>query len=188
MKKLYEPIYINKLKLKNRIIMSPMGLNNTVDGYATDKDVAFYRARAKGGVGMIVFANMQWDPDRYNPKSGAVLTDEKYVPALKKVTDAVHEEGCAMFAQLLHRGRYALRATQKDGAQAVAPSAVPSRYTKFEMPRALTVDEIHQFVKYQAKAAVLAKQAGFDGVEIETNSGYLFGQFFSPLTNLRTDE
>lgn len=165
-----------------------MGLNNTVDGYATDKDVAFYRARAKGGVGMIVFANIQWDPDRYNPKSGAVLTDEKYVPALKKVTDAVHEEGCAMFAQLLHRGRYALRATQKDGAQAVAPSAVPSRYTKFEMPRALTVDEIHQFVKYQAKAAVLAKQAGFDGVEIETNSGYLFGQFFSPLTNLRTDE
>lgn len=188
MKKLYEPIYINKLKLKNRIIMSPMGLNNSVDGYATDKDVECYRARAKGGVGLIVFANMQWDPEHYNPKSGALLTGEKYIPALKKVTDAVHAEGCAMFAQLLHRGRYASRASQKDGAQAVAPSAVPTRYTKFEMPRALTVDEIHRFVEYQAKAAIIAKKAGFDGVEIETNSGYLFGQFFSPLTNLRTDE
>lgn len=187
MKKLYQPIKINQLELRNRIIMSPMGLNNTVDGYATDKDVTFYRSRAKGGVGLIVFANMQWDPERYNPNSGALLIDDSYIPSLKRVTDAVHEEGCAMFAQLLHKGRYATAKSQR-GAQSVAPSAVPSRYTHFEMPRELTTEEIRQFVVWQAEAAIRAKKAGFDGVEIETNSGYLYGQFFSPLTNLRTDE
>ena len=87
----------------------------------------------------------------------------------------------------MHRGRCANRASIQ-GEQAVAPSPIPGRFTHFEMPKELTVEEIKEFVDWQAEAAVIAKKAGFDGIEIETNSGYLYGQFFSPLTNHRTDE
>lgn len=187
MKKLYQPIRINQLELRNRAVLAPMGIGNTKDGYSTERDVAFYRTRAKGGVGLIVYANIQFDPIRYNPKSGALLTEERFVPGLKRVTDAVHAEGAKMFAQLMHKGRYATAATHMN-VQSVAPSAIPSRFTGFEMPREMSIEEIHQFVEWQAYSATLAMQAGFDGIEIETNSGYLFGQFFSPLVNKRTDE
>ena len=116
-----------------------------------------------------------------------LLTDEKYIPQLKKMTDAIHEGGSKVFAQIMHRGTSAPRATI-GGLEAVGPSAVPRKFTHYEMPRALTVEEIHEFVEWQADAALIAKRAGFDGIELETNSGYLYGQFWSPLTNLRTDE
>ena len=187
MKKLYQPFTINKLEVKNRIIMSPMSVGHTVEGEITDSVVEFYKRRAKGGVGLIIFANMQWDKERYNPNHGALLTDEKFIPQLKKLTDGIHEGGSYVFAQLMHRGRYANQKSIQ-GKQAVAPSPIPSKFTHFEMPRELTVDEIHEFVRWQADAAMIAKKAGFDGIEIETNSGYLYGQFWSPLTNHRTDE
>ena len=187
MKRLYTPFKVNQLELKNRVIMSPMSVGHTVDGFIMDDVVEFYRRRALGGVGLIIFANMQWDKVRYNPNHGAMLTYEKYIPSLKKLTDAIHEGGSKVFAQLMHRGRCANRASIQ-GEQAVAPSPIPGRFTHFEMPKELTVEEIKQFVDWQAHAAVIAKKAGFDGIEIETNSGYLYGQFFSPLTNHRTDE
>lgn len=187
MKRLYTPFKVNKLELKNRVIMSPMSIGHTVDGFIMDDVVEFYKRRAQGGVGLIIFANMQWDKLRYNPNHGAMLTDEKYIPSLKKLTDAIHDGGSKVFAQLMHRGRCANRASIQ-GEQAVAPSPIPGRFTHFEMPKELTVEEIKEFVDWQAEAAVIAKKAGFDGIEIETNSGYLYGQFFSPLTNHRTDE
>ena len=187
MKRLYTPFKVNKLELKNRVIMSPMSIGHTVDGFIMDDVVEFYKRRAQGGVGLIIFANMQWDKLRYNPNHGAMLTDEKYIPSLKKLTDAIHEGGSKVFAQLMHRGRCANRASIQ-GEQAVAPSPIPGRFTHFEMPKELTVEEIKEFVDWQAEAAVIAKTAGFDGIEIETNYGYLYGQFFSPLTNHRTDE
>lgn len=67
MNKLYQPIRINKLELKNRIVMAPMSVGNTKDGFATERDVEFFRRRARGGAGLIVFANIQWDRVRYNP-------------------------------------------------------------------------------------------------------------------------
>ena len=181
MKKLYQPIMLNKLQLKNRIMMAPCGINNTVDGCMTDQDVAFYRKRAAGGVAVIVVANLQWDKIRFNPNSGAHIIDKKSIPSLKKVTDAVHEEGGKIFAQLVHMGRYA-KQIKNQGMQSVAPSAIPSKFTQMEMPRELTREEIKEFVQWQAEAAANALEAGFDGIEIETNSGYLFGQFFSPPT------
>ena len=196
MKKLYTPVTINKLELKNRIVMSPMSIGHTVKGKITDDVVELYRKRAQGGVGLIIFANMQWDKVRYNPNHGAMLVDpadceltaeNDYIPMLKKLTDAIHEGGSKVFAQLMNRGRCANRASIQ-GQQAVAPSPIPGRYTHFEMPKELTVEEIHEFVQWQAEAAINAMKAGFDGIEIETNSGYLYGQFWSPLTNHRTDE
>ena len=187
MKKIYTPIMINKLELKNRFVMAPMSIGATDNGMVTDDQIEFYKRRARGGVGLIVFANMQWDKERYNPHHGALLTDRKYLPQLEKLTRGIHENGGKVFAQLMHRGRYANQASIQ-GVQAVAPSAIPTRFTHFEMPRELTHDEIKTFLQWQADAAALAKEAGFDGIEIQTNSGYLYGQFWSPLTNHRTDE
>lgn len=188
MKKLYQPIKINKLELKNRIVMAPMGLGTTdyVDGHVTDRLIDCYVERAKGGVGLIVLANIMYDCVRFDPVNGPILNDDKYIPSLKKFTDAIHSAGSCTFAQLVHMGRYAL--AQFNGGENVAPSVTTSRYNGFQIPREMTIDEIHDFVRWQAEAALRAKKAGFDGVEIETNSGYLHGQFFSPLTNLRTDE
>ncbi len=187
MKKLYQPIKINQLELKNRIVMAPMGINNTENGFSTDRDVEFFRRRAKGGPGLIVYGNIQFDPIRYNPKSGARLSDAMFVPRLRMVTEAVHAEGCPIFAQLMHQGRYG-STKNSVGGELVAPSVVPTKFNGNEPPRALRHDEIAQFIEWQVTAAKLAVQAGFDGIEIETNSGYLFGQFFSPLTNKRKDE
>jgi 2,4-dienoyl-CoA reductase (NADPH2) len=117
---------------KNRIVMAPISVYNTDNGYATERDVLFYKERAKGGVGLIVFANMQWNPIRNNPNSGAMLTDEKYIPALKKFTDVVHAEGCKIFPQLMHKGRYATAASQ-GGEQPIAPPAIPTRFNGYEL-------------------------------------------------------
>ena len=157
MKKLYTPVKINQLELKNRVVMSPMSIGHTVEGFIMDDVVEFYRRRAMGGVGLIVFANMQWDKVRYNPNHGAMLTDEKFIPSLKKLTDAIHEGGSKVFAQLMHRGRCANRASIQ-GEQAVAPSPIPGRFTHFEMPRELTREEIKEFVEWQAEAAVLRRR------------------------------
>ena len=186
MKKLYTPMKINGLELKNRVVMSPMSVGHCVDGIFDAAAADFYRTRAEGGVGLIVFANMQWDKVRH-AHNVPLLTDEKYIPTLETITSAIHEGGAKVFAQIMHRGTSAPRATI-DGLEAVGPSAVPRKFTHYEMPRALTIDEIHEFVQWQAEAAVIAKKAGFDGIELETNSGYLYGQFWSPLTNKREDE
>ena len=186
MKKLYTPMKINSVEIRNRVIMSPMSVGHCVDGIL-DKEVAdFYRRRAEGGVGLIIFANMQWDKVRH-AHNVPLLTDEKYIPTLKYLTDEIHKGGAKVFAQIMHRGTSAPRATI-DGLEAVGPSAVPRKFTHYEMPRALTIDEIKEFIVWQAEAAAIAKKAGFDGIELETNSGYLYGQFRSPLTNLREDE
>lgn len=186
MKKLYTPFKINGLELRNRVVMSPMSVGHCVDGILDDAVADFYRSRALGGVGLIVFANMQWDKVRH-AHNVPLLTDEKYIPTLTHLTDAIHDGGAKVFAQIMHRGTSAPRATI-DGLEAVGPSAVPRKFTHFEMPRALTVEEIKEFIVWQAEAAVIAKKSGFDGIELETNSGYLYGQFWSPLTNKREDE
>lgn len=151
MKRLYTPFKVNKLELKNRVIMSPMSIGHTVDGFIMDDVVEFYKRRAQGGVGLIIFANMQWDKLRYNPNHGAMLTDEKYIPSLKKLTDAIHEGGSKVFAQLMHRGRCANRASIQ-GEQAVAPSPIQHRMALHR--RVHHVDRHQQQRLYEAPGAV----------------------------------
>lgn len=188
MKKLYTPITINKTEFKNRVCMAPMGLGVTdyVDGNVTDRLIDCYVQRAKGGVGMIDIANIMYDPNHLDPVNGPILTDDKYIPSLLKLTDALHEAGSKVVAQLVHMGRYQF--ADFCGGEAIAPSVTTSRYNGYQVPREMTNQEIKDMVVYQAEAAERAKRAGFDAVEIQTNSGYLHGQFWSPKTNLRTDE
>lgn len=83
MKKLYTPVKINQLELKNRVVMSPMSIGHTVEGFIMDDVVEFYRRRAMGGVGLIVFANMQWDKVRYNPTTAPCLPTRSSSPLSK---------------------------------------------------------------------------------------------------------
>lgn len=188
MNKLYTPITINKTEFKNRVCMAPMGLGVTdyADGHVTDRLIDCYVERAKGGVGMIDIANIMYDPNHLDPVNGPIITDDKYIPTLKKLTDALHAAGSKVVAQLVHMGRYQF--ADFCGGEAIAPSVTTSRYNGYQVPREMTNQEIKDMVVYQGEAALRAKKAGFDAVEIQTNSGYLHGQFWSPKTNLRTDE
>lgn len=185
MLKLYSPAKIGQVELKNRLVMAPMALGYCNKGQITDRIVEFFRLRARGGVGLIILGALQIDPIRKTEYDMVSIDDDNCIPGLRRLTDAVHEEETKIFAQLLHQGRYA-RSKEYSGMEAVAPSAVPSRYTG-ETPRELTVSEIADMISYYAAAAKRAVQAGFDGVEICTNSGYLIGQFLSLVTNKRTD-
>jgi len=181
--KLLTPVKIGGMELKNRVVMPAMHLGYCRNGFVTEKLVEFYRARARGGVGLIIVGGCSIDEHSFGTM--IKIDDDKYIPGLAGLTGAVHGEDGKIAAQLFHPGRYAYSFLA--GIQPVAPSAVTSRLTGQE-PRAMTVDEIHAMVENFARAAVRAKESGFDAVEVIASAGYLVSQFLSPVTNLREDE
>ena len=184
---LMTPGHIGKLELKNRFIMAPMGHGfcDEDECYVNDRLIEFFRQRALGGYALIDVGAVQIDP-LLNTNAGILkLYDDSYIPGMQRLTQAVHEAGGKIMAQLLHQGRYC--SSREYGQPGVAPSAVYSRYTG-ETPREMTTDEVETMVGYYRDAAGRVVKSGFDAVEICTNSGYLIGQFLSPLTNLRTDK
>lgn len=185
MPKLFSPGQIGKLTVKNRLVMTPMHLAYCPTGEVTDRIVEFYRLRAQGGVGLIIVGAVGIDPIRINRHGMLQMYGDDFIPGLKRLTAAVHQSGAKIFSQLFHAGRYA-RTKEYGGMAAVAPSAVPSRFTG-ETPRELTQQEIREIVGFFGKAAERAKKAGFDGVEIVASAGYLISQFLSPVTNERHD-
>jgi 2,4-dienoyl-CoA reductase (NADPH2) len=176
---------IGNLEIRNRFVMTPMNLAYTPEGGVTDRLIEFYRARAKGGVGLIVVGAVGVDPKRVNTRGVMQLYDDSLVPGYRRLTQAVHNEGARIFPQLWHPGAFA-RSKEYSGQQAVAPSEVLCVFTR-EMPRVLAVEEIEEIVAHFGAAARRAKEAGFDGIEIIASAGYLIAQFLSPVTNRRTD-
>jgi 2,4-dienoyl-CoA reductase (NADPH2) len=182
---LFSPIKINGMELKNRIVMSAMHLGYTPEGEVTDRLVDFYGLRAKGGVGLIIVGGCPVDV--YGGMAGMIgLYDDRFVPGLSRLTFTVKTEGAAIAAQLYQAGRYT-HSLMIGGKKPFSASAVRSRLTG-ETPRALDLDEIPGVQDRFAEAALRAKNAGFDAVEILGSAGYLISQFFSPITNLREDE
>lgn len=184
---LYKPKKIGSVEIKNRMVMGPAGYGfcDESNGYINDRMIEFMRQRARGGVGLIDLGAVQIDPDNYTDTDMIKLLSDDCIPGMRRLTDAVHEEGGIIMAQLLHQGRYS-PSKLYHGKLGVAPSAVPSNYTK-ETPRELSTEECEAMIGHYHRAAQRAVEAGFDLIEIGTNSGYLIGQFLSPLTNLRTD-
>ncbi len=186
--KLLEPITVNQTRLRTRTLMPAMHTGMTKgDGFVTPRLIDFYLERAKNDVGIILIGGC-----RIGPLAGPVtmigLDDDKFLPGLTDFANAMHEVGCPCAAQLYHGGRYVHSFTMPGGKkQAIGPSAVYTKFTK-ETPREMTIDEIKNAIQEFASGAAMAKEAGFDGVEIIGSAGYLICQFLSPLTNLRTDE
>jgi len=182
---LFEPITINKLEVKNRIYLPAMHLGMAENYEVTDQIVNFYAERAMGGVGMITVGYATINGLAGNTTNiGA--HDDKFIPGLERLANAIKDNGSRSCVQLNHAGAYNF-SFFLNGEQAVAPSAVTSGLTK-ETPRALEKDEIQEIINDFSKSALRVKQAGYDAVEVLSGTGYLISQFLSPRTNQRTDE
>ena len=183
--RLFSPIKIGTLELKNRIVMPAIHLMYNMEGYATEQSNMFYWRRAEGGAGLVVVGGCRFDEYGGSPGMMSLASDE-FIPGYKEFTDGMHQRGAKVAVQLYHAGAYA-HSIANEGRDALAPSAVFSKFTK-EMPREMTVEELQTIIEKWAAAAVRAKKAGFDMVEISASAGYLICQFLSPKTNLRTDD
>ncbi|MEM1789556.1 MAG: FAD-dependent oxidoreductase [Candidatus Nezhaarchaeales archaeon] len=181
---LFEPIEIAGMKIKNRIVM-PAGETNfhTLEGGVTDRLLEFYRERAKGGIGFAVVGVAKIEGHFLG---GIAAHDDKYIPDLKKIVDVFHEYDVKCALQLWHPGRYEI--SLDPDRQPVAPSPIPPPIFTRKVPKELTKEEILKIEEEFADAALRAKKAGFDAVELIGSAGYLISQFFSPATNKRTDE
>ncbi len=177
---LLSPLDLGFTTLPNRVIMGSMhvGLEETEHGF--ERMAAFYAERARGGAGLIVTggiapneAGRPWD-------GGAKLTTAEEVAEHRLITGAVHAEGGRIAMQILHFGRYAYH------PGLVAPSAIQAPISPF-VPNELTDAEVEQTVEDYARCAELAREAGYDGVEVMGSEGYLINEFIAAATNHRTD-
>jgi 2,4-dienoyl-CoA reductase-like NADH-dependent reductase (Old Yellow Enzyme family) len=185
---LFAPGKIGKCSIRNRVVMPPMATNlGSAFGEVTPELLAYYRRRAQGGVGLIIVENAQVDMFQGRSLTAQIAVDsDKFLPSLRALAEVIHAEGAKTFLQIQHGGRQCTPSTT-DGLQPVAPSPVPCKFLGV-MPRALTREEIHELVEKFAQAALRAKLAGFDGVEVHAAHGYLLNEFLSPYTNKRDDE
>ncbi|HEV8258090.1 MAG TPA: 2,4-dienoyl-CoA reductase FMN-binding domain-containing protein, partial [Casimicrobiaceae bacterium] len=177
---LLAPLNLGFTTLANRVLMGSMhtGLEEAPDGF--NKLAAFYAARAKGGVGLIVTGGIAPNfAGRLEPRASQ-LSWPWQVGKHRIITDTVHASGGKIALQILHAGRYAYHPLS------VAPSRVKSPITPFR-PRALTRWGIQRTIAAYVRCAKLAQKAGYDGVEIMGSEGYLINQFLAARTNHRTD-
>ena len=182
-KKLFEKIKIKNTEMKNRLIMAPMATRfASFNGEVTERLIRYYEERAKGGVGLITTEASAISREGIGWENNLSAYNDRYVPGLKKLTEALHQHGTKVALEIFHTGSKAPAATI--GQQPIAPSAV---YQGGSVPRELEVQEIKELVKKFGTAAKRAKEAGFDIVNIHMAHGYLINQFLSPLTNRRTD-
>jgi 2,4-dienoyl-CoA reductase-like NADH-dependent reductase (Old Yellow Enzyme family)/NADPH-dependent 2,4-dienoyl-CoA reductase/sulfur reductase-like enzyme len=207
---LLSPVAIGPMALRNRIVMAPMGVEIVdADGHANEGIIAYYEERARGGVGLIVteVCAMAY-PRGANSVHQLGLSDDSFVPDLRRLTDRVHEHGAKIAIQLVHHGKISRVDTMK-GEDVLVPS-VPEWHGSLDMVndltpgelglmaaanggavpnfRAMTRDDIAWVVDGFAAAAARAKAAGFDGVEIHGAHGYLISGFLSRQFNRRDDE
>lgn len=188
--KLFLPIKIGSLTLKNRFVMAPMSVHMTGDGSVTPQEIAYTERRAAGGAAMLIIGSVCIHPSGDFGGQLYIEKDER-IEGLKTLTEAVHKHDCYVVAQIHHAGRETN--SEMTGSQPVAPSYFePEEYeglkAEYDPPHILTREEVKMYVEYYAQAVRRAKEAGFDACELHCAHGYLIGEFMSPLTNKRTDE
>ena len=183
---LFSPFRIGKMELKNRIVMPPMATNYAdAEGNVTERNIAYYAARAKGGVGYITIEHTGIVKEGRASVNMLLIDSDRKIAPFRRLVEAIHQAGGKVVIQINHAGRQT--SASVTGAPIVAPSAIPCPVRK-EMPRALSPEEIQQIVHGFAEAARRVKEAGADGVEIHMAHGYLLDQFLSPFSNQRNDE
>jgi len=182
---------IGSLVIKNRVIMAPMTTRlSTVDGFVTDASIAYFCARASGGVGLITVEMASPELEGRHRAHELGIYHDHYVPGLTRLVQSIHACGARASIQLGHAGGH----TRKDisGLTPLAPSALPHDVYEVTMqtilPEEISVQRIKQTVQSFVQAAKRAEQAGFDCVEIHGAHGYLLSQFLCPAENIRHDE
>ena len=185
---LYSYGKIGKMALKNRIVMSPMGtFSENHDGSVSANQLEYFRARARGGVGMVI-TEVQYVTNKTDPWINYITTadTDEQMKGWATLVEAIHAEGAKCCIQLgCGLGRNAFPFSDD---QMVCASEVPSFYFPDRLCRAFTIDEIHDMVGCFTRAAARAKLAEADAVEIHAHAGYILDQFITPIWNKRTDE
>lgn len=178
---LFAPLELGFMTLPNRIVMGSMhtGLEETRGGFS--RLAHYYAERARGEAGLIVTGGVAPNRRGWLSPFSAKLTNETEVDRHRRITEAVHREGGRIILQILHAGRYGYHPF------VVSASALRSPISPFR-PQALSVRGIRQVIQDFARCAALAREAGYDGVEVMGSEGYLINQFTTPRTNQRQDE
>ena len=183
---LFTPLKVGPKTLKNRIFSTGHMTVMLENGLPSDAMVAYHRARAEGGAGLIILeaARAHISGDSGRPAIRAY--DDACIPGYQRIAKACHPFGCKVFAQLSHPGREMTLAADGTQAAPLAPSAIPNE--RFHvMPQRLTHALIAEIVDGFRRAAARVRKAGLDGVEIVASHGYLIAQFFNPCVNHRSD-
>jgi 2,4-dienoyl-CoA reductase-like NADH-dependent reductase (Old Yellow Enzyme family)/thioredoxin reductase len=185
---IFKPLKIKEMELKNRIVMPPMATNLAGEyGNVTADLIRYYQERAKGGVGLVIIENTNIDfPLGANGATQLRIDHDRYIPGLNKLVETIKEYGAKTCLQINHAGASTTK-ERTETREIVGPSNIPSK-NGGEIPRALSINEIHSIIDKFGKAAKRAYDAGFDAVEIHGGHSYLIAQFLSPLTNQRKDE
>jgi len=192
---LFSPLKIRGLELKNRIVMSPMCMYSSENGFVSDWHLVHYPSRAVGGAGLIFTeATAVEERGRISPQDFGIYKEE-HVEGLKRLVNMCHLYGAKVGIQLAHAGRKAEdyppwqrdKVEVKGSKQAVAPSALPFGKNWFT-PKEMSKDDIKEVQKAYEKAVKRAVDAGFDVIEIHAAHGYLIHEFLSPISNRRVDE
>ncbi|MTA41830.1 MAG: NAD(P)-binding protein [Actinobacteria bacterium] len=199
---------IGSVETRNRIVLPAMDQNSCDDGEITDLNVAHYEARARGGVGLLILETsaVAW-PIGATSLHQPALSDDRFIPGLKRLAEAAHRHGSKMFVQACHHGKTAGVDAMQDREQLVPSVPLPadendlSSVTMDELmkmagltggkraqQRAATAEDLAWVVDQFADAAERVQKAGLDGIEVHAAHGYLISTFLSPHYNLRDDE
>jgi len=186
--KLLSPYHIGRVKTRNRIVKAPQGMYSASrDGYVTDTKIGIYEAQAKGGVGLLM---IPWAfPDSRGlayAVNELLIDDDKFIPGLSQLVQAIHQYGCPTFLQLVHAGPYqSIPGLQPLAASTLSDSENP--LSEFGAAKELTIPEIEAIVDKFAKGAERAQKADFDGVELHACHTDLINTFLSRTWNKRKD-
>lgn len=196
MSTLFEPAQFGDLSLKNRVVMAPMTRSRSTDqAVPTPEMIEYYAQRASAGLIVSEGTSPSANGMGYCRTPG--IYNAEQIAAWRKVTDAVHAAGGTIVVQLMHCGRVATVHNKPAGSETVGPSAIKADIELFtdaigmaatDMPRELSNSEVYEVIEEYRQAALNAREAGFDGVELHGTSGYLPMQFMSENANQRTDE
>jgi 2,4-dienoyl-CoA reductase-like NADH-dependent reductase (Old Yellow Enzyme family) len=176
---LLTPARIGSVQIPNRIVMPPMTTRTAdAEGFVTDDTMAYYLARARGGVGLITVEMASPEKAGRHRRHEIGIYDDRFLPGLTRLVDAIHRAGSKASIQLGHGGGH----TRRDicGETPIAPSTI--------VPEAMSKARIGETIAAHAAAAMRAQKAGFDCIEVHAAHGYLISQFHAPFENRRTDE
>ncbi len=197
MSKLFSPYTIKSITLRNRIVVSPMCQYSCVDGFANNWHLVHLGTRAVGGAALIIQEATAVVPEGRISYADMGIWKNEHIEKLKEITTFIEEQGAVAGIQLAHAGRKASAETAWNGGRQikegpnswlpVAPSAIPF-HEKDLTPKELSIEEIKNIVQAFKTAAERSLKAGFKVVEIHAAHGYLIHEFYSPLSNKRTDE
>lgn len=181
------PIQINSLKLNNRLVMPPMATSKSLNGgIAGEALISYYDEKSKGGnIGLIITEHAYVSKEGEASKNQLSMAEDTDIDSLKNLTSRIHENNTKVIAQISHAGSKAKK--EITGLTPISPSGLAYPQNNPDCSK-MSIEDIHKVIQDFANAALRAKKAGFDGVEIHSAHGYLLNQFYSPITNKRKDE